>query len=250
MTDTDSQYSFAPDKNENAFVSLLFNIALPVLLLNKLTGFLTENIGDHGPTLALVIALAFPTGYGLYDYLKRKKKNMISILGFFNILMTGGLALLQTEGIWFAVKEAAFPLLIGVFVWLSTYGKKPFIELFIYNDKLLNLPLIEERLEEKQNQSRLHQHLKQSTYFLAGSFLLSAILNFVLARFIFVDSPAALSAVEKASVLNEQIAEMTWLSWIVIVIPSMICMFAILWHLFAGIHKLTGLKMNEIIKQA
>lgn len=239
--------SFTPDKNENAFISLIFNIALPVFLLNKATEPLKGYFGDAGPTIALVLALVFPLGYGLRDYFINKKKNAISLLGFLNILFTGGLALLQLEGIWFAVKEAAFPLLIGAFVYFSASSKKPFVELFIYNKNLLKVDLIEEKLAEKNKTDDLKKHLKTSTIFLAGSFLLSAILNFVLAVYIFTPIDPSLSSSDKATILNQQIADMTWLSWFVIMIPSMICLFAILWHLFSGIQKMTNLTMNEII---
>lgn len=247
QNNNNSSLSFTPDKNENAVLSLLFNIALPVFLLNKLTDPLKDRIGEHGPTVALILALAFPLGYGLHDYLINKKKNAISLLGFLNILFTGGLALLQLKGIWFAVKEAAFPLLIGIFVYFSIYGKKPFIELFIYNPNLLKINLIEEKLAERQQSENFKKHLRLSTIFLAGSFLLSAILNFVLAIRIFVPIDESLSKSEYASILNQQIAEMTWLSWFVIMIPSMLCLFAILWHLFSGIQKMTGLKLPEIV---
>lgn len=246
-TSSESSFSFAPDKNENAFVSLLFNIALPVLILNKATEPLKQYFGENGPTVALIIALIFPLGYGLRDYFKTKRKNAISMLGFVNILLTGGLALFQLEGIWFAVKEAAFPLLIGFFVYLSIYGKKPFIELFIYNKNLLRIDLIESKLHENQRSDDIKRHLRLSTIFLAGSFLLSSILNFVLAVKIFVPIDPTISKSEYTTVLNQQIADMTWLSWFVIMIPSMLCLMAILWHLFAGIQKMTGLKLNDII---
>ena len=245
--DSDS-FSFAPDRNENAFLNLAFNIVLPVFLLNKLTDPLKNHLGDFGPTAALLVALAFPLAYGVYDYLKRKKKNVLSLLGFLNILLTGGLALFQLKGIWFAVKEAAFPLLIGLFVYLSIHRKKPFIELFVYNENLLNLSLIEEKLQENGRNEDIYRHLKTSTVFLAGSFLLSAVLNFVLARVIFVPIDETLPKSEYGAILNQQIADMTWLSWFVIMIPSMLCLFAILWHLFAGIQKMTGLKLNDLVR--
>ena len=121
--------------------------------------------------------------------------------------------------------------------------------MFIYNDKLLNIDLIEKTLEEKGNSEKIHEHLRKSTVFLAGSFVLSAILNFVLAKIIFVEIDKALPNVERAAILNEQIAEMTWLSYVVIVGPSIICLAAILWHLFAGIQKLTHLNLTDLMKQ-
>ena len=90
----------AGKKDESPLLNLGINIVLPVIILKQLS----ERIN---PTVALVVALMFPVGYFLYDYIKLKKKNLISVLGFVNILLTGGLALLNAKGIWFAVKEAA-----------------------------------------------------------------------------------------------------------------------------------------------
>ncbi|WP_374030368.1 VC0807 family protein [Bdellovibrio bacteriovorus] len=106
----------APPK-ENGLLNIVFNIVLPVLILNKLSKFI-------GPFWALVLALAFPLGYGAYDLIKRKKFNAFSALGLLNVLLTGGLALLGLHGFWFAVKEAAFPALVGLFVLGSAFTKK------------------------------------------------------------------------------------------------------------------------------
>ena len=96
--------------NENAFINLLVNIAIPVLILNKLS----QKIG---PTQALILAVAFPLTYGIYDLIRRKKWNAFSLLGLLNVSITGSLAVFGLGGVWFQIKEAAFPLLIGIFVF-------------------------------------------------------------------------------------------------------------------------------------
>ena len=67
---------------ENGLFNLVFNILFPILILK----YLSDRIGAL-PTL--VLALAFPVGYGIYDGLKRKKANVFSILGMTNVLLTG-----------------------------------------------------------------------------------------------------------------------------------------------------------------
>lgn len=231
-----------PDQ-ENPFLNLAFNIIIPVVILNKLTKY----FGDNGPLIALLVALSFPIFYGVYDYIKRKKKNVLSLLGIINVLMTGGLALLHIEGIWFAVKEAAFPLILGVAVYISSYTKKPLMQFMIADSHVVNFDLIKERLQEAQKEGEYKSHIKNSTKLLAVSFFISSLLNFILARRIFVDIDSTLSELEHSTVLNEQIAQMTWLSFIVIVLPLMIFMIFILWHLFSGIKKLTHLDMNDVL---
>jgi hypothetical protein len=106
---SDSAEQITPDlkkKNdkENPLINLLFNIVLPALILSKLS---SET--RLGPFWGFIVALSIPLLYGIYDFAKRSKTNLISVLGFISILLTGGLGLLKVDGFWFAVKEAAIP---------------------------------------------------------------------------------------------------------------------------------------------
>lgn len=227
---------------ENPFLNILFNILLPVMILNKGSKIV-------GPLWALVIALAFPIGYGAYDLFKRKKTNFISVLGLLNVGITGGLALSGLTGIWFAVKEAAFPAIIGLFVLGSAFTKKPFIETLFLNPSTIDIEKLESALAEKNSSTEFHGHLKTATMFLSLSFATSAILNFVLARRIFVDIDPLLDAAAQNDVLNQQIASMTSWSFVVIMVPSIILLLAIFWYLFRGIKKHTGLSVEDLMIQ-
>tara|TARA_B100000749_G_scaffold84052_1_gene63910 strand:- start:55242 stop:55988 length:747 start_codon:yes stop_codon:yes gene_type:complete len=230
------------NKKENPLANIGFNIVIPVVLLNQLT----DRFGEHGPLIALVVALAFPLGYGAYDLIVNKRKNFISVLGIVNILFTGGLALLKVEGFWFAVKEAAFPALIGVGVYFTAYTKKPAVKMMVYNKNVMDVDRVESVLEEKGTRTQFDHHLKKSTYLLAISFFLSAILNFGLASYIFKDIDPNLSSTEAASVLNEQIADMQWMSFIVIALPLTVFMMYILFYVKNGITRYTGLGVEDI----
>ncbi|WP_374033213.1 VC0807 family protein [Bdellovibrio bacteriovorus] len=232
----------APPK-ENGLLNIVFNIVLPVLILNKLSKFI-------GPFWALVLALAFPLGYGAYDLIKRKKFNAFSALGLLNVLLTGGLALLGLHGFWFAVKEAAFPALVGLFVLGSAFTKKPFIETLFLNPALMKVDLLEERLKEKGKQKEFHDHMKSATVWLSLSFAFSAICNFILARKIFINIDSTLSADAQSTVLNEQIAQMTTWSMAIIMVPSMIFLLGIFWYLMRGIKQHSGLSTEELLKES
>jgi hypothetical protein len=231
----------AEPKQENAILNLLFNIAIPVMILNKASAKI-------GALNALIIALAFPLVYGLLDLYRKKKWNPFSLLGFTNVLVTGSLAVAGLGGIWFSIKEAFFPLLIGIFVWISSIRGKPFIKTFLLNPHTMQLDVIEEKLKEKQKEPEFHRHLQFSTKLLACSFFLSAILNFILAERIFLPLDATLDAEGKSQALNLQIAEMTTYSSFVIVVPSIVFLMFILWHLLKGIRELTGLQTDQILK--
>lgn len=233
----------APQSQTHGLLSLFFNVLIPVLILHKLSARL-------GALPTLILALAFPLGFGIYDFLKLKKLNPLSALGFINVSVTGTLAVLGLGGMWFSLKEAFFPLLIGIFVIISAYSKNPFIKTLLLNPQVLYLDKILAALDERQKHAEFDRHLRSSTLLLSGSFFLSAVLNFFLSIRIFTELDPGLSAEQKSLLLNSQIAEMTQWAFLVIMIPSMIFLVAILWYLMRGIRQLTGLKMDEILRQS
>lgn len=231
----------SPAKSENALLNLFFNILIPIFVLNK-------GSDPLGPLPALGLALLFPLGYGIYDLLRRRKVNAFSIIGLLNVSLTGGLAVSGLGGFWFAVKEAVFPLIIGVFVAGSAFTKKPLIQSLVINPQAMKWELIEQRLHELHREHDFLQLIRRATLLLAGSFLVSAILNFVLANRIFLPIDPLLTDVEKGQILNAQIAEMTGLSFVVIMLPSILMLIGIMIYLFRGITKTTGLTLQEMIR--
>ncbi|MDC0980216.1 hypothetical protein OAQ84_00625 [Bdellovibrionales bacterium] len=227
---------------DNPILDILFSVVLPVFALKKLSPIL----GENGPLLALLIGLAIPILYGAWDYFARKKTNYLSIFGFVNVLMTGGFALMKLEGFWFAVKEAAFPALIGVAVLISAFSRKPFIKMMACNPNVVDIEQIDANVDSKGNRPAFNRLLKISTMLLAISFFISSLLNFVLAKSIFLPISSALSEAEQTVLLSDQIADMTWKGYVVIALPLMLFMIGILAHLFRGIIKLTGLSFSEL----
>lgn len=226
--------SSAPAKRENLLLNLACNIAAPALILSKLS---TED--RLGPVVALVVALAFPLAYGVADFVRRRSFNFISGIGFSSTLLTGGFALAELDGLWFAVKEAAVPCVIGLLVLLSTKSKRPLIREFIYNPQVIDIPKVDAALAERGNSAAFDRLMQRSAWLVAGSFAISAVLNFALARWL-------LTAPGGTPEFNAQLGKMQWLSWPVIVVPSMAIMMLALWRLLAGIKRLTGLELEAV----
>ncbi len=241
MKDSAPKDQKVPAKQENGLVNILINVIIPVFILNKLSSRL-------GAPLALGLALAFPLTNGTYDLWKKKKTNYFSLLGLINVSLTGTLALLHLGGTWFSVKEAVFPSLIGVFVIISSFTKKPFIETLLLNPQLMHLDLIHEKLEFQGRWKEFELHLRKCTQLLALTFFVSAVVNFFLALRIFVPIDVNLEVAEQATMLNEQIGKMTLYASGVILIPSMFMLSGILWYLLKGIQKATGLTTEQILK--
>jgi hypothetical protein len=221
---------------ESALLSLGVNIAIPAVILMKLSG--EETLGPVG---GLLLALAFPLGYGVWDFHRRREWNFISVLGFVSVLLTGGIGLLQLDPKWIAVKEAAVPGVIGLAVLFSLYTRYPIVRTFLYNDKIIRVADVDAALAERGNHPAFERTLVHASWMLAASFFLSSLLNFVLAKLI-VRSPAGTTA------FNEELGRMTALSYPVIVIPSMAIMIIAMWYLFSRIRGLTGMDLEQILK--
>lgn len=237
---TTQEKILSTQKRENPLLNIIFNIALPVLILSKGTEYLSVNA-----TQALIIAILFPLSYGLNDLIKTKKINWISVLGLLNVAFTGGFALLGKTGIWFAFKEAAFPLLIGLFVWASSFTKKPALGLFLLNPQVFQIDKMLETLDTKEKADQFDLLVKKSTQYLSFSFLISAALNFLLAYKIFTPIDLALATEVQSQILNDQIAEMTKWSLVVILIPSMVILFSLIIYFGKMFTNITGQSLDN-----
>lgn len=228
-------------KNENSvgglLFNLLFNIVIPVIILSKWT-----TPDRFGPIYGLVIALLFPTGYFLYDLIKERKTNFISIIGFVGIFLTGIIGVFEFPSEWIAYKEASVPLLIGLSVLISLKTPFPLVRKILYNEQFLNTTRIETILKEQNKEKLFDKVLVYATYMLSASFLLSSVLNFTLAK-VLIKSPSGTEA------FAQELGKMTALSYPVIALPSTVVMIFALWYLFHQLKKLTGLTMEELFAE-
>ena len=223
-------------RRENVLLSLGLNILIPSLILMKGAKWLSLS-----PPAALICALIFPIGYGVFDFAVRKRYNLFSIIGFVSILITGGIGLFKLNKDWIAIKEAAVPSLLGLAVLVTAKTQKPLVRLFLYNKEIIDVVRVDNELEKRGNRTAFEQLMKLCTLFLATSFLLSAGLNYLLAKLL-IRSESGTDA------FNEEIGQMTFWSYPVIFIPSMAVMTFVLWKLLSGIKALSGLSMEEVFR--
>ncbi len=231
----DSRSAAARQKPENLFLNVACNILLPGLILSKLSP------DDRlGPVLALAVGLAFPLGYGLYDLAVRRKWNFFSIVGLLSVGLTGGFALMELDGFWFAVKEASIPALFGVAVLATLGTKRPLVREILLNESVIDVQRLDEGLAARGTRAGFEELLRASTLWISGGFAVSAVLNFALAR-VLLESPAGTPE------FTAELGRMTWLSWPVIALPSMLLTMWIVWRLLAGIQELTGLEVEDLL---
>jgi len=222
---------------ENFLLNLTLNIIIPTLILTKFSG---EK--HFGPTYGVVVALAFPIAYGIFDFIKQKKINFFSALGVVSVLLTGGISLLGLPPKYIAIKEAAIPALLGVATLVSIYSPYPLVRTFLYNDKVLDTHRISEALDSKGQTPSFDSTLSKASIMVAASFFLSAVLNYVLAKWLVVSEPGT-------EAFANELGKMTAYGYVVIALPSLIIMLAIMYYLFSRITKLTGLKLEELFHE-
>lgn len=232
---------------ENPIYSFGFNIILPVIILNQGQKFISS---ESAPIYVLIIALSFPFFYGLKDFISSKKINIISLIGLLSIALTGGLALLQLEGIYFAIKEAAVPLVLAFVVLGSIILKKPLASLLIFKSSLFDTVLIKDKLKENNKEKEFDRLMNISTLALSASFVLSAVLNFVIAVLVFKDIEPDLKEELKRQIINEQVADMTWMGYVFIALPLTFVTGFLLWWILNQLKSLTGLNLEELIPKS
>ncbi len=226
----------AKAKTENPLLSLMLNVVVPVVVLTALSG--EDRLGPAG---ALLTALAFPVAYGAYDLIRRKNFNLLSIVGVVGVLLTGGIGLLELDPQWIAVKEAGVPLVIGAAVVGSLWTRFPLVRTIMR--QVIDFERVTSALEDRDARDAFERRLAYTTYMLGGSFLLSAVLNYVLARLIVV-SPAGTAA------FNQELGRMTALSLPVIAAPLAILLALAVLFLVSGIRKQTGLDVVDILRDS
>jgi hypothetical protein len=221
----------------NPLIELLINIVIPSVILMKLSG--EQELGAAG---GLLLALAFPLGWGAFDLIGRRKINFISVLGLVSILLTGGIGLLQLDTQWLAVKEAAIPGLIGLAVLVSTRTRYPLVKTLLYSPALIDVRRVQQHLDVRGTARDFEVRLQNATYLLGGTFFFSAAMNYFLATWI-VTSPAGSEA------FNAELGRLTLLSYPMIALPSMLMMMAVLYYLARAMRELAGLKLTEALNQ-
>jgi hypothetical protein len=229
----------ASAKQENALANLLLNVVLPVTILS----YCGKETGPFavGPKWALVIAMALPLGYQAWDWHQRRKMNIFSILGMVGVLLTGGLGLLELSARAFALKEAAIPLLLAVlFVWTHRSGK-PLVKALLMNPDLVHVGKIERLVRERQQEPAFQQILWQSTWTLAGSFVLSAVLNYGVAMHFLAGQVPGSEAYTAA------LGKITGWGFVITGLPMMAFLVLAFLRLLKRLQQLTGLSRDDLM---
>lgn len=214
---------------------MLLNVACNVIIPSLVLFQLTSRLGE---ITALLLALAFPFGYGVVELIRSKKWNPLSIVALVGILMTGGVGLLKLPAEYIAYKEALIPSLFGVFVCVTAFTKQPLMRTIFTS--VVDFEVVLTHVHKRSEEKALARILKVGTLWLSATFFLSALLNFLLAKW-------TVSAVPGTEAFNIQLGQMNLYSLPVIVVPSMIATIGIFFFVFRGLTRSTGVTMEELL---
>ncbi len=216
-------------------INLLFTIIIPVVILTRFSG---ED--QLGPDLGLALALAFPIGFAGYEFLRDRKIGAAPVLGVMSVLLTGGFRLFEIPPKWFAIKEAAVPAVLALVILVSAWIGRPLARVLL--DQVLDQDRVGAALAERGNTNEYERRTAKATYLLASAFLLSAVLNFTLARVVVTSDPGT-------DAFNNELGRMTALSYPVILLPVMIVIMGTIFYVLSTVTKLTGLEPEDAMRQ-
>lgn len=226
-----------PNKEQpHPLADLLLTIILPSVILEFLSK--PERLG---PAWALVVALMLPLGFGIHCFINKRGLNFFSVLGLVAILVTGGLGLLNLSAVWFALKEAAFPVFLGLAFPLSFAWGKPLVTELLLNPQVINHELLQSSLDTTGKQVAFRQLLKKASWVLMGTMMLSAVANAMLVLYYLEGTTPGTEAYTQA------IGRQNWVGFIVIGVPMMGAMMGLLFWMLGRLQKLTGLERDDLM---
>lgn len=216
-------------------LNILITLVIPVIILTRFSGD-----DSLGPTRGLLLALVFPIGWAAYEMWKQRKIGWTPIMGVVSVLLTGGIALLELPPELVAIKEASIPLALALAILVSAWIGKPLARIFL--NQMLDRDKVQRALAERGTTREYEDRTARATYMLASAFLLSAALNYGLARVVVTAEPGS-------ETFNSQLGRMTALSFPVITVPVMIVLFITVFYILRIVNQLTGLEAEDVIRQ-
>lgn len=218
-------------QNNNIILDLLFGILIPSMLLTRGP--------DYFPILSalelFLIAISIPILYGIYDLISNKHFNVISFAGLLNVALTGGVGLFQASKPIIVIKEAGFPLILGLLMIIFNTRLQGFIK--TQAEEILNITLIISRSSKVFFDSWVKWISRQIPY----TFFLSSILNGIMTIIVIQSQPGT-------QVFNEEIAKLLIWGFLGVAIPCMIVTIGIMIVGFKKLQNKTGLKFEELFK--
>lgn len=235
-------------QRENPIFNILFNIVIPVVILRNGSEWLdsidVNALNIHNDSFTFLIAILFPCVYFVYDLKQKKDINFIAIIGFLNVLLTGGIGIfggkLGLSKNWFIIKEGSLPLIIGLILWGISKYKRAIFNSVLLNDIIFDTDKIKNSLSDNKKSTLDNLSYNAGAYLIIG-FFISSIIQFILASQIITSNPGEPN-------FNKEVSTMTWVSYVAVFLPTVLIVGRGFLKLINGIEDLTGLEKEDFLR--
>lgn len=242
------------DQSTKSLLNVVLSVLAPVIILDKCSGT-GDAFWQLGTTWAMVVALSLPIACGVWSYIENRTVDTITFFGLMGTILTGVVTIYANTGDssairpdtpwWYAAKEGLIALLLCGAVLITARKKNSMLRTFVYSDAIFDIQRIEATAEQQNKTEGYQDILYKGSLMLAGSLLVSAIGNFLLALYFLL--PVLDEAPEKqAEAYNYAVSDMTWYGYLVIGVPLMLTLFLVIHYLVRSISNLTGLPKDEV----
>jgi len=220
----------------NQLLELVLTIILPSVVLDKFSA--PTSLGPFG---ALLAALAFPVGFGIWCLWKKVGWTVFSVLGLVTVLLTGGLGLLNLDAFWVGIQQSTMPVILALAFPLSHRFGKPLINSLVMQPHIFNLKALNDSLKVAANKVAFEKALFKASCGLGLGMLASSTANFFFALYILEGKePGSEAFVKGLGTLN-------WAGMVVIGVPLMAMMMLVFFWLIKQMQKITGLERDDLM---
>ncbi len=212
---------------------LVATVVVPTVVL---VGFTGE--AWLGPRLGLVVALAAPLGFGVWSMVRERKVSALAVIAIVSVLLTGSVGLLELDPAWFAIKEAAVPVVLGGLTAATAHTR--FALFPVLFDRLLDPDRVDEALDH-QARASFDAASRRGTRLAGGIFAASAVASWTLARFV-VTSPTGTEA------FAAELGTFTTLSFFAVGLPTTFAMAWVLRDVLVRLEELAGVDVESLFR--
>jgi hypothetical protein len=212
----------------------ILNIFLPVVILLTLS-----DERRLGALPALLLAVAIPAAYGIWELARSRTVNASSILGIVSVFMTGVIAVFKLDTELFAVKEAAIPIGFAAVLLVTNRMSFPVVKLLV--DMVQRRERVERIVSEQGQELAYRRHIERSGTIWAGIMLLSGVLKFIL-------SSVIMTADAGTREFNTQLATYELVQIPTTMLLTMVLILSLIFFIAKGTGSLIGLAPSEVLR--
>ena len=215
-------------------LKFLLTIVIPIAIL------LTLSDADRlGAIPALLLSLVLPLGYGVWELARSRQVDVTAAISIVSLLFTGLIGLLELPPEWFAIKEAAIPLLFSVLIAGSAGTRFPLVRLLF--DQVVERETAARAIASRSAEDAYRRLITRTSWLWAGTMALSGIMRYVLATVVVTSTPGS-------AAFNRELGTMSALRLPTVTLVTLILMIATTTYLVRGTSRLTGLTPSQFFR--